>query len=80
MNISAKIFLQALIYMVVVMVAPFTFSANRASLDTDEAGLWMIVDKYEQELRMSSRNIKDPELEYSWGDWLTRSTGWIRRF
>ena len=31
-------------------------------LDTDEAGLWMVVEKQEQDIRTSSVNLDDPEL------------------
>ena len=35
---------------------------KRPAADTEEAGLWMIVDRYEQELKTSGVLVRDPEL------------------
>ena len=35
---------------------------KRSDLDSDEAGLWMVVDRHEQILRTSNRNVQDRDL------------------
>ena len=35
---------------------------ERPAADTDEAGLWMVVDRYEKELKTSGKLVRDPEL------------------
>ena len=40
----------------------FAEALEHAELDEDEAGLWMLMDRHEQDLRTSSRTIRDPAL------------------
>ena len=41
---------------------PQVFDARSVGKDDDEAGIWMLVDKHEQELRTSNKIIQNPEL------------------